>query len=88
MPKLTRAELKRRLSEQRKQASKPTVAVPAESDVLTVEEAAIRLRIGRNTAYEACRQGTIPAIHIGDRWLIPRAALERMLRGETLDAAE
>jgi excisionase family DNA binding protein len=47
--------------------------------VLTIEEAAQLMRIGRNSAYEAARRGEIPTIRIGRRLLVPRAALERML---------
>ena len=46
---------------------------------LTVEEAARRLGIGRNTAYEAARLGHIPIIRVGRRLLVPRAALDRLL---------
>ena len=46
---------------------------------LTVSEAAALLGIGRNTAYEGVRRGQIPAIKIGRRLLIPRAALEAVL---------
>jgi excisionase family DNA binding protein len=92
MPKLSKAELKRRLSLRRKQDSvEPSPAATTshhQLDTLTVEEVAARLRIGRNQAYEAVREKIIPAIRIGDRWLIPRAAFERLMRGETLDAAE
>ncbi len=45
----------------------------------TVEEAAVQLGIGRNSAYEAARRGDIPTIKIGKRILVPRAALERFL---------
>ena len=48
---------------------------------MTVEEAAKRLGIGRNTAYDAVRAGQIPSVKIGKRYLIPRAALERLLEG-------
>jgi excisionase family DNA binding protein len=48
---------------------------------LSVDEAAERLGISRNHCYEAVRQGTIPAIRIGRRLLIPKAALERKLAG-------
>ncbi len=48
---------------------------------LTVEEAAARLGIGRNAAYVAANKGQIPAIRIGKRLLIPRAAFERLLAG-------
>jgi excisionase family DNA binding protein len=54
----------------------------AEQHVMTVDEAAKRLRISRNGAYEAVRRGEIPSIKIGKRILVPRAALERMLNGE------
>jgi excisionase family DNA binding protein len=53
----------------------------------TVHEAAKILRIGRDAAYEAARTGAIPAIRIGHRILIPRAALEAMLAGKTTEAA-
>jgi len=46
---------------------------------LTVEEAAASLGISRASAYEAVRRGEIPAIRIGRRILVPRAALERFL---------
>lgn len=47
--------------------------------VLTVEEAAKLLRIGRTAAYEAVKRGEIPSVQIGRSLRIPRAALERML---------
>lgn len=46
---------------------------------LTVDEAAKRLGIGRNQAYEAVKRAEIPCIKIGRRLLVPRAALEKML---------
>jgi excisionase family DNA binding protein len=46
---------------------------------LTVNETAERLGIGRNQAYEAVKNGQIPAIRIGKRLLVPEAALERLL---------
>ncbi len=45
----------------------------------TIPEAAKRLGIGRNTAYEAARTGEIPTVKIGKRLLVPREALERKL---------
>ena len=45
----------------------------------TVPDAAKLLGISRNAAYEAAQRGEIPAIRIGKRLLVPRAALERML---------
>ncbi|MQF69591.1 helix-turn-helix domain-containing protein [SAR202 cluster bacterium AD-804-J14_MRT_500m] len=48
--------------------------------VLTVDEVAESLGVGRNTAYEAVHRGEIPALRIGRRILVPRAALERLLK--------
>lgn len=49
----------------------------------TIPEAAKRLGIGRNQCYEAARRGDIPTIRIGKRYLVPLAALERLLQGAT-----
>jgi excisionase family DNA binding protein len=46
---------------------------------MTVGEAAKRLGIGRNGAYEAARNGQIPTIQIGKRILVPVVALEQKL---------
>jgi len=50
-----------------------------ERQTLTVGEAAKLLGIGRGTAYEAVSRGDIPAIRVGRRLVVPRAALERLL---------
>ena len=52
-----------------------------ERRVVTVNEAAVMLRISRGAAYEAARRKEIPTIRIGRRVLVPLAALERMLAG-------
>ncbi len=46
---------------------------------LTVEEAATLLGIGRNSAYQAIARGELPALRLGRRLLVPRAALDRHL---------
>jgi excisionase family DNA binding protein len=51
--------------------------------MVTVDELAERLGIGRNQAYEIVQRGQIPSLRFGRRWLIPRAAFDRMLAGET-----
>lgn len=51
-------------------------------DVLTVAEAARVLRLGRNSAYEGVRSGTIPSVRIGRRLLVPKAGILRLLQGE------
>lgn len=48
-------------------------------DVLTVAEAAVLLRIGRNCAYTAVQCGQIPSIRLGRRVLIPKAALMALI---------
>jgi excisionase family DNA binding protein len=54
-----------------------------ERRVVTVNEAATMLRISRGAAYEAAKRREIPTIRIGRRLLVPLAALERMLVGNT-----
>lgn len=48
-------------------------------DTYTVEEAARKLGIGRNSCYAAARAGQIPTIKIGKRLLVPRADLDKLL---------
>jgi excisionase family DNA binding protein len=49
------------------------------SAVLTIEEAAEVLRIGRSAAYEAARRGQLPVIRIGRSLRVPRHRLEQWL---------
>ena len=51
-------------------------------DVLTVEEAARLLRIGRTAAYDAARRGELPTIRVGRLLRVPRHRLQAMLGGE------
>lgn len=55
-------------------------------ETITIEEAAVMLGIGRDSAYRAAKRGEIPTIRIGRRLLVPRAALAEML-GVHEDAA-
>lgn len=48
-------------------------------DLLTVDEVADLLRIGRNQAYQAVHSGEIPSIRLGRSIRIPKAGLERLL---------
>ena len=50
-----------------------------QQDTITVKEAAQRLGIGINQAYEACERGQIPCMRFGKRWLIPKAAFDAWL---------
>ena len=47
---------------------------------ITVTEAAAMIGISRNFAYELVKQQQLPVIKFGKRLLIPRAALEEMLK--------
>jgi excisionase family DNA binding protein len=42
--------------------------------------------LNKMTVYRAVRDGTIPSVRVGDRFLIPRARLDAMLRGEVVAA--
>jgi len=47
--------------------------------LLTVEEAAELLRLGRTTAYELVMRGLVPSVKIGRRRLIVRRGLEEFV---------
>jgi excisionase family DNA binding protein len=64
--------------------TKPTTM--PERRVVTLDEAAVLLRISRGSAYQAAKTKEIPTIRIGRRLLVPVAALERMLDGNTVRA--
>lgn len=50
-----------------------------ESDVMTVEEGAAFLRVGRNALYDAIGRGEVPHACIGKTIRLSRAALVRWL---------
>lgn len=50
--------------------------------VLTVQEAATVLRVGRNQAYEMVRRGEIAAVRCGSSWRVPRSALIQFLASD------
>ena len=56
--------------------------------VLNVNEVAEMLDLSRNSIYSGLKRGEIPHIRVGKRLLIPRAALEAMLKSKTGDDAE
>lgn len=49
------------------------------TDLLTLAEAAGRLRLSLNTVYKLCRNHEIPAIKVGRQWRIRAADLDRRL---------
>jgi excisionase family DNA binding protein len=57
----------------------------AERAVYTVVEVAQLLSLSRGTAYSLVREGTIPALRLGGRWVIPRARFHTWLDSLTDD---
>jgi excisionase family DNA binding protein len=58
------------------------MVLPAEDPeklVYGVLEAGRLLGLGRSASYEAVRSGALPAIKIGGRYKVPKAALQRLL---------
>jgi excisionase family DNA binding protein len=53
--------------------------VTEERKTLTVEETAKVLGVSRDLAYRGVRDGTIPAVRVGSRWVVPRGRLEQLL---------
>lgn len=50
-----------------------------DSQVLTVKEVAEAIGISKNSAYEAIRNGEIPALRIGRRIVVPKRVLDQLL---------
>ena len=50
---------------------------------VTVEEAARILGISRGAAYSHARDGSLPVVRLGKRFLVPKAALDKMLQVST-----
>ena len=59
----------------------PDSGVPQDDDVLTVEQAAKFLRLGRNAVYDAIGRGEIPHRRIGRSIRLSRVVLLRWLEG-------
>jgi Helix-turn-helix domain len=53
-----------------------------ESLTLSVEEAAKLAGMGRNQAYEACRSGKFPVLHVNRRYLVLKGPFMRLLGAE------
>ncbi len=56
---------------------------PIVRQTYSIDEVAKMLGIGRNSCYEAARRGDFVTIKIGHRLVVPRAAIDRMLSGES-----
>lgn len=55
--------------------ARPADATAADRDVLTVEEAAAFLKVGRNTLYDACARNKVPYRRVGRQIRLSRTAL-------------
>ena len=57
--------------------------ITGDRPTISVEEAAKELGIGRNLAYALARKGELPGVlRLGARYVVRRALLEKVLRGE------
>jgi excisionase family DNA binding protein len=59
-----------------------------ESLLLTVEEAAALLRIGRTTTFELVMRGQLESVRIGRRRLVVREGLQRYIAGLLIEQME
>ncbi|MGY5884659.1 helix-turn-helix domain-containing protein [Modestobacter lacusdianchii] len=62
-------------------AQRPREPVPDDPLLLTPEEAATVLRLGRTTIYALMKAGELRAVHIGRSCRLSRSELERYVRG-------
>jgi excisionase family DNA binding protein len=62
------------------EADRPRPAGVAESLLLSPEEAATLLRVGRTTVYALMKAGDLRPVHIGRSCRLARAELERYVR--------
>jgi excisionase family DNA binding protein len=59
---------------------KPEVVQERKITYNSAEELAEELGVSRATVYAGLREGTIPGIRLGKRFIIPRAAITEWLR--------
>jgi excisionase family DNA binding protein len=53
---------------------------PLDKDLLTVEDVAELMSVGKATIWRWCREGNLPCLKVGKHWLVRREALEDFLR--------
>lgn len=54
-----------------------------EKFAISVEEAAERLSVSKNYAYDRVKDGTLPSVKVGNRVLVPVKALEEWIEANT-----
>ncbi|TVT60125.1 helix-turn-helix domain-containing protein [Amycolatopsis rhizosphaerae] len=59
--------------------NKATSKISSRPAFYTVREAAELLRVGASTLYRIIREGDFPAIRLRSRYVVPAAALDRLL---------
>ncbi|ODT79863.1 hypothetical protein ABS71_00860 [bacterium SCN 62-11] len=58
------------------------------SDLLTPEEAALLLRINRETVYRNLRRGRLPGTKLGGQWRLSKSQLESMMGSAQLSTPD
>jgi excisionase family DNA binding protein len=56
--------------------------------LVSITEAGRVIGVGRTTVYDLIRRGTLPAVHVGRRVLVPVDALEEYVARLRSDAGE
>lgn len=56
--------------------------VDTDSDILTIEEAAVLLKIPRSSVYKLAQEGKIPCQKVGRHWRFYRPALINWVAGQ------
>ena len=49
------------------------------NEILTIDDLADALMVGRNYAYKLCREKSIKAFQVGTKWRIPKLAVEEFI---------
>jgi excisionase family DNA binding protein len=69
---------------------RPRSNATGQAALVTVTQAAQILGISRSTLYAGIRTGSsaVRPVRVGKQWLVPRAALERLIQGRVSGAVE
>ena len=53
-----------------------------DNQTLSMQEVANLLGISLKTAYEGAKRGDFPAFRVMGRWIVPKPAVDKLLKGE------